>query len=230
MRRTVLAAVAAMVLLAGCTGSSDDDKSPEQTPEQALAAAKRTLDETSGVHVVLASKDVDPAIPGLLSGSGTLTNAPAFQGKIVVQVPGLKPEVPVVSVDGKVYAQLPLTTGWQEIDPTDYGAPDPAALMSHDRGLSSMLTATTGVTKGDTVRGGEGNKEVLTSYAGTLPASAAKVIVPSVTGDVAATYTLTDDDELREAVLRGDFYGTGASETYTVTVDDYGIRQDIKAP
>ncbi len=159
-----------------------------------------------------------------------LTHQPAFDGKIVVQLAGLKPEVPVVAVNGKVYAQLPLTTGWQEINPADYGAPDPAALMSPNGGLSSMLTATTNVKKGDTVRGGVGNKEVLTSYEGTLPASAAKVILPQVTGDVDATYTLTDDHELRQAVLTGDFYDTGTDETYTVTVDHYGTQKDITAP
>ncbi|SFC01144.1 lipoprotein LprG [Nocardioides terrae] len=232
MRRTAFAAVAAVLLLAGCSGEdgSSDKKDAAQTPEQALAAAKKTLDETSGVHLTLASKNVDDTISGLLSGSGTLTDAPAFDGKIVVQIAGLKPEVPVIAVDGKVYAQLPLTSGWQDIDPTDYGAPDPAALMSPDRGLSSMLTATTDPKRGDSVRGGEGNKEVLTSYSGTLPASAAKAFVPSVAGDVDATYTLTADDQLREAVLTGDFYGTGASETYTVTVDDYGTEKDITAP
>lgn len=231
MRRTALAATAVALLLAGCTGNdSSDKKEAAQTPEQALAAAKKTLDETSGVHLTLASQGVAADVTGLLSGSGALTSAPAFDGRIVVQVSGLKPEVPVIAVGGKVFAQLPLTTGWQDIDPADYGAPDPAALMSHDHGLSSMLTATTGVTKGDTVRGGVGNKEILTSYAGTLPASAAKVIVPTVAGDVAATYTLTDDDELREAVLKGDFYATGTTQTYSVTVDDYGLQKDIKAP
>jgi lipoprotein LprG len=230
MRRTVLAAVAAALLLAGCTGNDASDKKAEESPEQVLAAAKKTLDETSGVHFTLDSKDVDASTTGLLSASGVLTSAPAFDGKIVVQVAGLKPEVPVIAVGGKVYAQLPLTTGWQDINPADYGAPDPAALMSPDHGLSSMLTATTGVTKGKSVRGGEGNKEILTSYSGTLPASSAKVIVPTVKGDVDATYTVTGDDELRQAVLTGDFYGSGNQETYTVTVDHYGTEKDIKAP
>jgi lipoprotein LprG len=231
MRRTALAVVAAALVLSACTGEdASSEKKGGETPEQALAAAKRTLDETSGVHLGLESDGVDDATTALLSGKGTLTDAPAFDGTIVVQIAGLKPEVPVIAVGGKVYAQLPLTTGWQEIDPTDYGAPDPAALMSPDGGLSSMLTATTGVERGDTVRGGAGNKEVLTSYAGTLPASSARVIVPSVAGDVRATYTLTSHDELRQAVLSGDFYGTGTTQTYTVTLEDYGVEKDIKAP
>jgi lipoprotein LprG len=232
MRRTLLASLAAALLLSGTTGCSGggDDEKAARTPAQTLAAAKRTLDKTSGVHLTLDSKGVDSGTTALISGEGVLTQAPAFDGKIVVRVAGLEPEVPVVAVGGKVYAQLPLTTGWQDIDPGDYGAPDPSALMSPDHGLSSMLTATTGVKKGKTVRGGEGNKEVLTSYTGTLPASSARVIVPSVQGDVDATYTVTADDELRQAVLTGDFYGTGSDQTYTVTVDRYGTRKDIKAP
>ncbi|MDH2416587.1 LppX_LprAFG lipoprotein [Nocardioides sp. CER19] len=229
MRRPVLAALAAALLLAGCSGGGGSDK-PTLTPDKVMALAKAKLDETSGVHFTLDSKNVDASTTGLLSAQGVLTHAPAFDGKIVVQVAGLKPEVPVIAVDGKVYAQLPLTTGWQDINPADYGAPDPAALMSPDHGLSSMLTATTGLKKGKTVRGGAGNKEILTSYSGTLPASSAAVIVPTVKGDVDATYTVTDDHELRQAVLTGDFYGTGNTETYTVTVDQYGTEKDIKAP
>jgi lipoprotein LprG len=230
MRRTVLAAVATALLLTGCTGKDESDKKAAESPEHALATAKKLLDSTSGVRLTLDSEGVASDATALLSAEGVLTDAPAFDGTIVVQVAGLEPKVPVVAVNDTVYAQLPLTSGWQEIDPAAYGAPDPADLMSRDRGLSSMLTATTGVTRGKAKRGGEGNKEVLTSYAGTLPASAVKVILPSVTGNVKATYALTGEDELRQAVLVGDFYGTGASETYTVTVEDYGTDKDIKAP
>lgn len=228
----VLAAplVAGLLLLTGCTGDSGA-KEPSRSPEQALAAAKQVLDATKGVQLTLRSQDVPDSINGLLSAQGVLTDAPAFDGKIVVQLAGLKPEVPVVSVGGTVYAQLPLTnTGWQAIDPGDYGAPDPATLLSPDTGIPAMLTATTGVKRGDSVRGGEGNKEVLTSYSGTLPASAAKALLATVTGDVTATYTLTSDDELRSAVLKGDFYGSGQTETYTVDLVGYGTTRDITKP
>jgi lipoprotein LprG len=236
LRRTAVTLCAALLpggLLAGCSGGGDDDKATAASPTEVLAQAKRSLDTTSGVQLGLTSKDVPGSSNALLSARGVLTRAPAFDGTIVVQIAGLKPEVPVVAVGGKVYAQLPLTTGWQDIDPADYGAPDPAALMSPDQGLSSMLTSTTGVRKGDSVRGGEGNKEVLTEYSGTLPASSAAVVVPTVKGTVAATYTIADASEgarLRSAVLTGDFYGTGTDETYTVTVDRYDVEKDITAP
>ncbi|MFT4289464.1 LppX_LprAFG lipoprotein [Nocardioides sp.] len=228
MRRTALLVIAVLAL-AGCSGSDEKD-TPEQTPEQVLAQAKQVLDDTSGVRFSITSEDVPEGQTALTGAEGVLTHAPAFEGKITVRILGAEPEVPIVAVDGHVYAQLPFTTSWQDIDPADYGAPDPAALMDPDHGLSTLLTATTEASLGDTVRGGADNDELLTTYAGTLAATDAAVLVPTVTGDVAVSYTLTDDHELREAVLKGDFYGTGEEETYTVTVSDYGTEKEITKP
>ena len=140
-------------------------------------------------------------------------------------------EVPVIAVDDKVYVQLPLTTGWQDIDPAEYGAPDPAQLMSTDAGFSSLLPATTDVEKGESVRGGADNKEVLTEYTGTVPGDVVKNVIPTASGDFDATYTITDDDELRSARAdRGRSTATPTPMTYTVTFDDYGTEKDITAP
>lgn len=232
MRRLLIAPAIVLLLagLAGCGSQRDPDDTAAASPADTLAAAKATLDKTAGVSFALTSAGVPSDATALLEGSGILTHAPAFDGKITVQLAGLKPEVPIVAVDGKVYAQVPLTTGWQTIDPSAYGAPDPAALMATTGGLSDWLTATTGVTKGEAVRGGAGNKEILTRYTGTLPVASAKLLVPTVATDLKATYTLTDGGELRTVELVGDVYGTGDEETYTVTLDDYGTTRDIKAP
>jgi lipoprotein LprG len=231
--RHLVTALAALVLLAGC-GSSGSDASPSTpratTPAEVLAAAKTTLDTTSGVELDLEASGVPSSVTALLSGHGTLTHAPAFEGKITVQYAGLKPEVPIVATGGKVYAQLPLTVGWQSIDPSEYGAPDPADLMATSGGLSEWLTATTDVTKGDQIRGGVGNKEILTTYSGTLPASSGQLVVPLIENDLKVTYAVTDDDQLRQIVLTGDIYNTGGSETYTITLDSYGISKTISAP
>ena len=56
--------------------------------------------------------------------------------------------MPVRAVDGKVYAQIPLTPGWSDVDPADYGAPDPAQLISADDGFPSILAATTDLEEG----------------------------------------------------------------------------------
>ncbi len=140
---------------------------------------------------------------GVKEADGVGTHAPAFEGSITVVLSGTDFDVPVVAVDDKVYAQIPLTPGWSDVDPAEYGAPDPAQLMSPDAGFSALLPATEDLEEGESVRGGEDNEEVLTEYTGTVPGDVVENVIPSAEGDFDATYTITDDGELREAVLTG---------------------------
>jgi lipoprotein LprG len=226
----VLAGALTALSLGACSGSDEGGGGSDATPEEVLAAAKTNLDETSGVQLTLSTKDLPDGVTGVEKAEGVGTHAPAFEGSITVVLSGQAFEVPVVAVDDKVYAQVPLTTGWQDIDPSEYGAPDPAQLMSTDTGFSSLLPATTDLEKGDSVRGGADNKEVLTEYTGTVPGDAVKNIIPTAAGDFEATYTITDDDELRSVRLTGVFYPDSESMTYTVTFEDYGTDKDITAP
>ncbi|MDF1603178.1 LppX_LprAFG lipoprotein [Nocardioides sp. YIM 152315] len=232
MRTTLLPAalVAGLLALSLSACGGDDGGEADRSPEEALAAAKQTLDDTSGVALTLSTDDLPDGVTGVEKAEGVGTHAPAFDGTITVVLSGQAFEVPVVAVDGKVHVQLPLTTGWQDIDPAEYGAPDPAQLMSPDAGFSSLLDATEDLEAGESVRGGEDNKEVLTEYTGTVSADVVKNVIPTATGDFDATYTITDDGELRSADLTGVFYEDADSMTYTVTFDDYGTEQDITAP
>lgn len=225
----LVASLATLLALTACS-SGGDPVSKDKTPEQVLTQAKTTLDGTSGLQITLGTKDLPDGIDGLVGATGIGTHAPAFQGSITVRTSGFEPEVPVIAVDGKVFAQLPLTTGWSDIDPADYGAPDPAELLSPDSGFSALLPATTGVVMGDSVRGGQDNREVLTEYTGTVPGSTVKNIIPAATGDFDASYSISADGELRQAVLTGDFYGGGDTITYTIGFDAYGAEKDITAP
>jgi lipoprotein LprG len=221
--------VAAALMLVACSGdekSVSDDKSPEEVME--LAAT--TLDDTSGVTVSLSSEGLPDGMTVLKAADGVGTHAPAFDGTNTVVLAGTDFNVPIVAVDDKVYAQIPLTPGWSEVDPADYGAPDPAQLMSTDDGFSALLSATEGVEEGDTVRGGEDNKEVLTEYTGTVPGDTVKNVIPSASGEFDVTYTVTSDGELREAVLNGVFYPDTEPMTYTIGFDDYGTEKEITAP
>jgi lipoprotein LprG len=224
----VLAAVS-MLALSSCSG---DDKSvtEDKTPEEVLALAKTKLDETSGLHLSLSTDNLPDGVTGIKSADGVANHDPAFDGKITVVLSGQDFEVPVIAVDGKVHVQLPLTPGWQDIDPAEYGAPDPAQLMSGDAGFSALLPATTGVKEGDSVRGGADNKEILTQYTGTVPDTAVTNVIPTASGDFDASYTISEAGELREAVLTGDFYNDGSSITYSVGFDDYGTQTEISAP
>lgn len=222
--------LAALGALAGCSG--DEGGGDGRAPEEVLAEARATLDETSGVRLSLATDELPEGVLGVTEASGVATHEPglAFEGSITVPLAGSEFEVPVVSVDGTVYAQIPLTPGWSEVDPSEYGAPDPATLLDPESGLSALLTETQDVVAGEAVRGGEGNRDVLTEYTGTVPGDAVAGVIPTASGDFDVVYTITDDGELRGAELTGAFYPGGDTLTYELELDDYGLEQEITAP
>jgi lipoprotein LprG len=226
LRRLVPLLLTGLLVVSGCGGGSDSD----EDPATALKTAQQKLEETSGVSLSLHTDDLPDGVQGLSSASGTVTDAPAYDGSlgVVTQIGSFS--VPVKAVGGTVYAQIPLTPGWSDVDPADYGAPDPSQLISADRGVPSLLAATTDAKNGKEIRGGVDNKEVLSTYTGTVPASAVSAIIPGATGDFGATYALTSDDELRQVALTGVFYSGHGANTYTLVLTDYGTSQDITAP
>src|SRR5690349_3038453 len=145
LRRLTPLIVAAFLstTLGACSGDSEK-ASAGRTPEQVLALAKKTLDETAGVRIDLSTDDLPDGTAGVTAAEGVGTHDPAFDGSITVSLAGQTVPVPVVAVDGKVYAQIPFTPGWSDVDPEEYGAPDPALLMATDGGFSGLLTATEG--------------------------------------------------------------------------------------
>lgn len=225
----VLPLLLTALALSSC-GGKDQAVGADLSPAQAMAQAKQTLDDTSGVSLSLSTDDLPGDVQGITEATGVGTHDPAFDGSITVVLAGQSFAVPVIAVDGKVYAQIPLTPGWQDVDPSEYGAPDPAQLMSPDAGFSSLLPATTGLKEGDSVRGGAGNAEILTEYTGTVPGKIVANVIPSASGDFAATYAISADGELREATLTGVFYPDSTSMTYTIGFDDYGTEKSITAP
>jgi len=232
MRLTGLAAAGLIGLVGVSLGACSDDEpvSDSKGPEEVLELAKTTVDETSGLSIRISTDDLPDGVTGIEDAEGVATHEPAFEGSITVPQMGNTIQVPVIAVDGMVYAELPLTSGYQEVDPSEYGAPDPAQLMSPDEGFSSLLTATTDLETGESVRGGDDNKEVLTEYTGSVPSTAVANVIPSAEGDFDVTYSITSEGELREAVLTGVFYPDSDEMTYTLEFDDYGTEPDITAP
>jgi lipoprotein LprG len=227
--RLAAAVVAPALLLATAACSGGDDASGGDTPADTLAAAKKALDDTSGVKIGLTTDQLPPGVDGVVDATGTGTHAPAFDGSIKVVVNSLNVDVPVVAVQGAVYAKLPFTTSFAEIDPSDYGAPDPADLMDPENGISGWLTAAEGVEKGDQVRDGD---QVLTSYSGTLPGTAVAGVIPSADkkADFDATFQLDDQDQLVKADVNGPFYGSKGDVDYQITLSAYGTDKDITKP
>ncbi|HET7431579.1 MAG TPA: LppX_LprAFG lipoprotein [Nocardioides sp.] len=227
LRRLLPLLVACALLVTACGGSSSSDVDPAT----ALKTAQQKLSSTSGVRFSLTTGDLPDGVQGVKSATGTVTDAPAFDGTLGVVTSAGSFSVPVRAVDGKVYARIPLTPAWSEVAPGDYGAPDPAQLTSADQGIPAILAATTDPKAGDQVRGGTDNKEVLTTYTGTVPGSAVAHLIPGASGDTfRATYAVTSDGELRQAALTGVFYDGKPSLTYTLVLTDYGTTADITAP
>lgn len=224
-------ALAGTLALSACSGDGAKAVTDDKTPDEVLSAAATTLSETTGVNLTLSTTDLPSGITGITKADGVVTDAPAFEGTITVVISGQSVDAPVIAVDDTVYAQIPFAPGWQDIDPGDYGAPDPAQLVTGTTGFPSLLGVTTDLEEGESVRGGADNTEVLTTFTGTVPGAAMKKVIPSSSGDsFDAEYLVSDDGELRQAVLTGVFYPKSAEMTYTVDFADYGTTKDIVAP
>jgi lipoprotein LprG len=211
-------------VLVGC-----DDGAKEQSPGSALSAAKKALDATHGVVIDLHTDKLPQGVDGVTDATGIGTHAPAFDGKLTVLVNNLSVKVPVISVDGTVWAQLPFTDKFVDIDPGAYGAPDPADLMDPSGGISSWLTAATGVKPGDQSREGD---TVVTTYSGTLPGSSVAAVIPSATKSAAfpVTFRIDDNHRLQGADISGPFYGGHGTVHYDVTLTAYGTSKTITPP
>jgi len=218
--------LAAVLTLSACAGGSGG---AQESPEKVLASAKSTLDKTSGVQVSLSTPKLPPTVDGIVQAKGVGTHDPAFKGDLKVATGGVTADVPVVAAQGKVFAQLPFTTRFVEVDPAEYAAPDPAGLMEPEGGLSSLLTAAQDVKAGKQVRSGE---DVLSSYTGTVPGKVVADIIPSASAGSSfdARFTVDDQGRLREAVLSGPFYPRAGEVTYTITFDRYDTDADITLP
>ncbi|MBL0748147.1 LppX_LprAFG lipoprotein [Nocardioides baculatus] len=231
--RFVAAATAALFAvpsLAACSGD-EPDAADDRAPEEVLAEASDTLVQTEGVQLALTAGTLPEGVSGIAKASGLITSAPAFQGTLTVVFAGQTVDVPVVSVDDKVYAQLPFTNGaWDTVNPKEYGAPDPTALIGPD-GFPGLLKLTESPEAGESVRGGSDNSEVLTTYSGTVPGDAMDAIIPSSSGDsFDVEWQVNDDGELTKATMEGVFYPHTDPMTYTVEFRDYGTTKDITKP
>ncbi|HSU73681.1 MAG TPA: LppX_LprAFG lipoprotein [Terrabacter sp.] len=219
-----------VVTVAAC--SSSDSASPNQTqlsPAQRLAAAKAKVDAAPSVHLQLASSDVPQGSSGVVSADGWGKHPPAFKGTFKVTLKGVQADAEITSLGGDVYAKLPLIPGTNKIDPKTFNVPDPAMLFSPDKGLTTLLTATTSPSAGGKVRSGS---EVLSTIKGSLPGKAVTdlFLIGDSNGTFSATYGLTDSQELRQVAIAGPFFGAGTTSTYTLTLDQYGRPVTITKP
>jgi lipoprotein LprG len=232
--RRLLALVATLLgttlLLTGCGSEDKKAEAKGQTPTEVMTQAKKLFDEASSVHLELKTGSTPPAgANGVLGADGDLTQDPAFKGDVKVLLAGITATVPVTSVDGKVWAKLPLQTGYAPIDPSEYDAPDPADFADPEQGLSSLLTQIDGLEKGKQTRSGS---QILTSYTGTLKGTAVKQIIPSASAKETyeTTVGIDQDGYARTVKVTGIFFSTDDDVTYDVKLSSYDEGVKITAP
>ncbi|MCO7220642.1 LppX_LprAFG lipoprotein [Klenkia sp. PcliD-1-E] len=222
----LLGAVALVGVLGGCGGGSSDE-----SPGDLLSRAKTVLDDASSAHFVLTSDGATGDGSALLGGEGDIARPASFRGTLQVQAFGSSAvDVQVVSVDGTVYAQLPLTSGFSVVDPAVIGVGDPGALLDPESGISQLLTATEAPTVGEQSRV---DGEVVRQVSGTLPGQLVAELLTSQDPeqDVDAVYSIaTDSGQLRQVQLTGPFFSADAEGSYTIALSDYGADVSITAP
>lgn len=233
LRRTralpLLAAVlVSLLVLAGCGASSDKAKAAP-SPTEVMTTAKKHFDDASSVRIALSTTSTPTSGNGVLGATGDVAHPAAFEGDVKVVLSGLTATVPITSVGGKVYAKLPLQTKYSVIDPSEYGAPDPADFADPDGGLSSLLTQIDGLERGQKTRSGD---QILTSYSGTLPGAAVKKVIPSAESKQTYRTVVGVDQKGYAATVKvtGSFFASNDDVTYDVAFSGYDKGVKITAP
>ncbi|MFC5730549.1 MULTISPECIES: LppX_LprAFG lipoprotein [Nocardioides] len=238
----VLVGLLSVTGLASCTGGSDDsvtsnkelddDDDGEVSPQEVMEGAKRHLDETSGITVELSTGD-DPGVDFLSAATGTIVaEPPAFEGTVSGRVSGFEASsINVVSTGGTLYVEAPVVGWTDDYQPAELCAPDPALLLDPDTGVGNVLTSSEDLEEGDTERGGQDNKVVLTTFTGTAPGDAIRELLPCAEDDsYDVRYRVDSDGKLQSVDMTGAFFPDSEPVTYAIEVTGYDVTKDISAP
>ena len=223
--RLLVPALLTAVVLSGCGGSE-----PEESASDLLTRAKTTLDDASSAHFVLTSENAPTSGTLLVGGEGDIARPASFEGTLKVIALGSTVDLEVVSVDGTVYAQLPFTSGFSEVDPAQFGFGDPGALLDPETGISQLLAEAEGAELGEERRV---DGEVVREVTAQLPGDLVEQILTSADPKqpVQARFSIASDSaELRRAELTGPFFSADTDATYTLELSDFEADVDITAP
>lgn len=231
-RRTAFVAAGAFALalsLTGCGGSSGGGSGVTTDPTSALATAKTKFDAASSVHFTMSTTSKPSKGDAVLGADGTLTHQPAFEGSVKALYIGITADIPIVSVDGKVYAKLPFSSGYAKINPAEYSAPDPATFDDPAAGISGLLNKLEGAKKSGQKRDG---KQIVTTFTGTLPGSPVAPIIPSASasGTYKTVVGINGDGQIVTLSVTGSFFSANGDVTYDLAFDSYGKDVTITKP
>ena len=223
--------VATCALVAGCSGGDAKNSSQQAVgAAQRLARAKTTLDAAPSVHFAITSSGVPAGGTSLVGGEGSAARPGKFMGTLKVSFAGSPATVEVISVDGLVYAKLPFAAQYAITDPAQFGFADPGRFMDPTAGITSLLVKATDSTVTEKSRiGGELVQQVKASIPGDVVEDLLVSADPSK--PVAATFSIAEQSgQLRRAVVTGPFFAKGVASTFTIVLDRYGEKVDVRAP
>lgn len=231
MRRRSLLSAGALALALVATGCGGGEEEPAPlTAQERLDAARATVEAAEALTINLSSTGVPTDVNGVQSATGTGViegDLIKFEGEFQGRVSGITATVGILAIGEDTYMKL-FTPDYEPVDLDELGAPNPTAFFAPDTGVASLMAATTEVAEGGQVREG---REILTEITGSLPGEKVEGLLrlggPDQTFDV--TYALTEDNELRKAVLEGEFW-EGIPSTYTLLLTAYGTAIPIEAP
>lgn len=224
-----MAGMLAVALLASACTGNEEAEARGQTPAELLAAGRASLEKSPSVAFTLESQGLPGKAVGISAAEGTgRFDPPGFTGTLNASVKGVTGQVDVIAVEQDVYMKF-FTPDYNQIDPADYGAPNPAALFDTETGITSLADKTTGLEKDAQVRDGA---DVLATLKGTVPGSAVADLL--VVGDRSGTFEITygvttPGQELRKVVLTGPFYA-GSTSTYTLRLKRLDQAVEIARP
>ncbi|MCZ2857374.1 LppX_LprAFG lipoprotein [Blastococcus sp. VKM Ac-2987] len=229
LRRSGVPLLALALFAAPVLGGCGSDE-PEESATDLLDRAKQTLDEAESAHFVLDSEGAPTTGTVLVGGEGDIARPASFDGTLQVLALGSTLDLAVVSVDGTVYAQLPFTSGFTEIEPAQFGFGDPGDLLDPETGISQLLAEAGSAELGEERRvDGEVVREVTAELPGDLVEQVLASEDPSQ--PVQARFSVAaDSGELRRAELTGPFFADGEDATYILELSDFGADVEITAP
>ena len=229
LRRMALPLLVLAVLLGALTACSGGG-SKQESASDLLAKAKTTLDQAKSVHFVLTSEGAPTTGTALTGGEGDIARPSSFQGTLKVHAAGSSVDLKVVSVGGKVYAQLPFSTTYSIVEPATFGFGDPGKLLDPNTGVSQLLAKAQNAELGDQKRV---NGEVVREVSADIPGDLVQQVLTSKdpSKPVKGVFSIaTDSGQLRRAVLTGPFFSATDDATFTLDLSKFGEDVTITAP
>ncbi|MDX6744720.1 LppX_LprAFG lipoprotein [Actinocorallia sp. A-T 12471] len=215
--RTLLAAVFAVALLAGCSSDEQSDKaSADQPPAQELLKqSAAAMTEVSSVAFALTT-DGTPDIP-IKAMNGDLLRSGDARGSVTATQLGVTVEVKFILLGEELYYNI--SGGYAKTDKsaiTSYL--DPSAILDPKRGIPVLL----GQAKDATTDGVEDGSVKVNA---TLPADAVSAVGVKVTADLKGSVWI-DESTHRLTKVWMELPGGSA----TLALSDYNANPEIKAP